>query len=307
MTDQRCSRQRQHSASANFESSYSGSSDESSYSASSDKSLEESTCIIPDPTMSWYPPGSLPSTSSTYDITADCTQYDSQENDSVVVHNARNANSSFNLDDSQKAAVLSCLDTRECHHQISVKLIWGPPRTRKTKTVGSLLFVLFRMKFRTLTCAPTNIAVLGVATRLMSLVRKSFQYDTYGLGDIVLFCNWEKAKIDDHEDLIDVFLDYCISILASCFALMFGWNNNVESMICLLEDAELLYQLYLEKEKTKNYKNEDDNEEDEKKEIIFGIRKVNNNQDNEGSIYDQDLKDTDKIKKKIRRRQLFKH
>ncbi|GMP47100.1 hypothetical protein CsSME_00015016 [Camellia sinensis var. sinensis] len=192
-----------------------------------------------------------PLESTEFKVETDCTQYDSQENDSVVVHNARNANSSFNLDDSQKADVLSCLDTRECHHQISVKLIWGPPRTRKTKTVGSLLFVLFRMKCRTLTCAPTNIAVLGVATRLMSLVRKSFQYDTYGLGDIVSFCNGEKAKIDDHEDLIDVFLDYCISVLASCFALMSGWNNSVESMICLLEDAELLYQLYLEKKRRK--------------------------------------------------------
>ncbi|GMP96665.1 hypothetical protein CsSME_00045203 [Camellia sinensis var. sinensis] len=60
MTDRRCSRQRQHSASANSASSYSGSADESSYSGSS----EESTRIIPDPPMSWYPPGSLPSTSS---------------------------------------------------------------------------------------------------------------------------------------------------------------------------------------------------------------------------------------------------
>ncbi|KAF5960733.1 hypothetical protein HYC85_001942 [Camellia sinensis] len=271
-------------------------------------------------------------------VETDCTQCDSQENDSVVVHNARNAISSFNLDDSQKAVVLSCLDTRECHHQISVKLIWGPPGTGKTKTVGSLLFVLFRMKCRTLTCAPTNIAVLGVATRLVSLVRKSFQYDTYGLGDIVLFCNGEKAKIDDHEDLIDVFLDYRISVLASCFAPMSGWNNNrygcystvttatvaatTDIPVNLIHIAKAavtsggnrqnhyvtalrnccgrflkpwLYQLYLEKEDAKNYKDEGDNE-DEEEEIIFGIRKVNNNQDNEGDIYDQDLKDMDKRK-----------
>ncbi|KAI8004628.1 CSC1-like protein HYP1 [Camellia lanceoleosa] len=75
MTDRRCSRQRQHSASANSESSYNGSADESSYSGSSDESLEESTRIIPDPPMSWYPPGSLPSTSSstgsTHETTAD--------------------------------------------------------------------------------------------------------------------------------------------------------------------------------------------------------------------------------------------
>ncbi|THF97169.1 hypothetical protein TEA_003299 [Camellia sinensis var. sinensis] len=124
---------------------------------------------------------------SLFVVETDCTQCDSQENDSVVVHNARNAISSFNLDDSQKAVVLSCLDTRECHHQISVKLIWGPPGTGKTKT------------------------------------------------------------------------------------------------------------LYLEKEDAKNYKDEGDNE-DEEEEIFFGIRKVNNNQDNEGDICDQDLKDMDKRK-----------
>ncbi|KAI7995361.1 hypothetical protein LOK49_LG11G01307 [Camellia lanceoleosa] len=73
MTDRRCSRQRQHSASANSESSYSGSADESSYSGSSDESSEESTRIIPDPPMSWYPPGSLPSASSSTGSTHDTT------------------------------------------------------------------------------------------------------------------------------------------------------------------------------------------------------------------------------------------
>ncbi|KAI7980867.1 1,2-dihydroxy-3-keto-5-methylthiopentene dioxygenase 2 [Camellia lanceoleosa] len=73
MTDQRCSRQRQHSASANSESSYSGSANESSYSGSSDESSEESTRIIPDPPMSWYPPGSLPSASSSTGSTHDTT------------------------------------------------------------------------------------------------------------------------------------------------------------------------------------------------------------------------------------------
>ncbi|KAI7989777.1 hypothetical protein LOK49_LG13G02107 [Camellia lanceoleosa] len=73
MTDRRCSRQRQHSASANSESSYSGSADESSYSGSSDGSSEESTRIIPDPPMSWYPPSSLPSASSSTGSTHDTT------------------------------------------------------------------------------------------------------------------------------------------------------------------------------------------------------------------------------------------
>ncbi|KAI7992933.1 hypothetical protein LOK49_LG12G02561 [Camellia lanceoleosa] len=73
MTDRRCSRQRQHLAATNSESSYSGSADESSYSGSSDESSKESTRIIPDPPMSWYPPGSLPSTSSSTGSTHDTT------------------------------------------------------------------------------------------------------------------------------------------------------------------------------------------------------------------------------------------
>ena len=90
------------------------------------------------------------------------------------------------LNDSQKDAVLSSLETRECKHQNTVKLIWGPPGTGKTTTVSVLLFSLLRMKCRTLTCAPTNTAVLEVTQRLLKNVTESLGYDTYGLGDIVL-------------------------------------------------------------------------------------------------------------------------
>jgi senataxin len=121
--------------------------------------------------------------------------------------------SSYNLNDSQEAAVLSCIGMRDCNHQNPVKLIWGPPGTGKTKTVGVLLHALLKMKCRTLTCAPTNIAVLEVTTRLLRLVRDSLEYDTYGLGDIVLFGNGERMKIDDRKDLHDVFLDHRILAL----------------------------------------------------------------------------------------------
>ncbi|KAF5959426.1 hypothetical protein HYC85_000635 [Camellia sinensis] len=180
-------------------------------------------------------------------IEADCTQCVSQVNESVALPNTKNCISSFKLDNSQKAAILSCVATRECHHQNSVKLIWGPPGTGKTGTVGALLFALLKMKCRTLTCAPTNIAVLEVTTRLVNFARNSLQYDTYGLGDIVLFGNGERMKIDDHEDLFDVYLDYRISALYGCFAPMYGWKNSIESMICLLEDPQKMYLLYLNK------------------------------------------------------------
>ena len=62
------------------------------------------------------------------------------------------------------------------------------------------------MKCRTVTCAPTNIAVIEVATRLLRLVRQSIEFVSYGLGDIVLFGNGERMKIDNHDDLVDYFL-----------------------------------------------------------------------------------------------------
>jgi hypothetical protein len=104
---------------------------------------------------------------------------------------------SSDLNDSQKDAVLSCLITKKCNHQNTVKLIWGPSGTGKTKTVGLLLFSLLRMKCRTLTCAPTNTAVLEVAQQLLKNVTESLEYGTYGLGDLVLFGNGKRMKIVD--------------------------------------------------------------------------------------------------------------
>ncbi|KAI3747627.1 hypothetical protein L6452_10161 [Arctium lappa] len=158
--------------------------------------------------------------------------------------NMREALKSFQLDSSQEAAVLSCLAVRKCRHQNTIKLLWGPPGTGKTKTVGSLLCMLLRMKCRTLTCAPTNIAVLGVTKRVMSLLRYSLPYNVYGLGDVVLFGNRERMKIDDCEDLQDIFLDDRAEILADCLAPFSGWNGISEWMIRFLEDLEVQYELY---------------------------------------------------------------
>ncbi|XP_031107496.1 probable helicase MAGATAMA 3 [Ipomoea triloba] len=163
--------------------------------------------------------------------------------------NAKAALQSFGLDNSQEEAVLSCVKARNCVHRSSVKLIWGPPGTGKTKTVASLLSVLSNMKCRTLTCAPTNIAVIGVAKRVLKLVRASLQYDPYGLGDIVVFGNGERMKIDDHEDLGEVFLDNRVDALASCLSPLNGWQVGLNWMINLLEEPEEEYQKYLGDEK----------------------------------------------------------
>jgi DNA polymerase III delta prime subunit len=169
---------------------------------------------------------------------------------------------SNNLNGSQEAAVLSCIGMRDCNHQNPVKLIWGPPGTGKTKTVGVLLHALLKVKCRTLTCAPTNIAVLEVTTRLLGLVRESLEYDTYGLGDIVLFGNGERMKIDHRDGLLDVFLDYRTHVLGKCFAPLSGWRNGLKSMISLFNDPKSQYKIYLEKRKKENNKGDDELKKD---------------------------------------------
>ncbi|KAK9950676.1 hypothetical protein M0R45_006152 [Rubus argutus] len=154
---------------------------------------------------------------------------------------------SENLNESQEAAVLNCISLSQCHHQNSVKLIWGPPGTGKTKTMSLSLFALFQLKCRTLTCAPTNIAVLEVAARLRRLVNQSLEYGTYGLGDIVLFGNKKRMKIDDNKILRDIFLDYRVKTLIKCLVPLSGWKHLLESMIRLLDNPEEQYSLYLEK------------------------------------------------------------
>ncbi|KAA8547643.1 hypothetical protein F0562_004072 [Nyssa sinensis] len=140
------------------------------------------------------------------DVGDNCKLFFLKEKRGVAITNLRAIIRSFHLNDCQEEAVLSCITTRECHHQNTVKLIWGPPGTGKTKTVGALLFSLLQMKCRTLTCAPTNIAILEVTARvlaLLGLVMESLEVETYGLGDIVLFGNEKQMKIVDHDDLLD--------------------------------------------------------------------------------------------------------
>ncbi|GJV28146.1 putative P-loop containing nucleoside triphosphate hydrolase [Tanacetum coccineum] len=191
----------------------------------------------------------------------------------------------LDLDSSQEAAVLSCIAAREQHYQSTLRIIWGPPGTGKTKTVGSLLIMLLGLKCRTLTCAPTNTAVLGVTKRVMSLMKNSLLYNTYGLGDIVLFGNGSRMKIDDSEDLVDVFLNNRVKILYDCLAPSSGWKGSAEWMARFLEDPEAQYRQYLtqkieivERKSNDNDENSNMSNEDWDK-YIDGILKVEGESD----------------------------
>ncbi|XP_050226584.1 uncharacterized protein LOC126676426 [Mercurialis annua] len=196
------------------------------------------------------------------------------------------------MHDSQGDAIVSCLSMRQCYHQNSVKLIWGPPGTGKTRTVGFLLHFLFHMNCRTLTCAPTNIAVLKVTEGLLGLVKKKLKFGTYGLGDIVLFGNEERMKISENDDFLDIFLEYRAHVLCQCFNSLYGWKASLESMMNLIEDPELLYRRYQESSKELS----DDDDDEDKTELIyekFCIEKVE----------DKNLNDKSKVN--ICKKQIF--
>ncbi|KAF6174661.1 hypothetical protein GIB67_006313 [Kingdonia uniflora] len=154
---------------------------------------------------------------------------------------------SFNLNESQNDAVLSTVLTSKCNHKSSVKLVWGPPGTGKTKTVATCLWALLVLKKRTLTCAPTNTAVVQVALRLLKLVRETLCKDSFKLGDIVLFGNGSRMNIADHGDLCDIFLDNRVDSLVKCFSPISGLKPLLNTMIHFLENHFYQYILYLER------------------------------------------------------------
>jgi senataxin len=213
-----------------------------------------------------------------------------EENCSADFADMKSRICSSDLNDSQKDAVLSCLITKKCNHQNTIKLIWGPSGTGKTKTVGLLLFSLLRMKCRTLTCAPTNTAVLEVAQQLLKNVTESLEYGTYGLGDLVLFGNGKRMKIVDRHDLLDVFLDNRVKILQKCLVSSSGWKGSLLSMICLLEDPKRQYDLYLNKRSTT----------DNEKERIRGMSENKGTNRNQRKEIDQSF-DDNKSKKNLKK------
>ncbi|CAI8587790.1 unnamed protein product [Vicia faba] len=70
---------------------------------------------------------------------------------------------------------------------------------------------------------------------------ESLEYDTYGLGDIVLFGNGKRMKLDCYPGLGDIFLDYRVKNLMQCFSSLTGWKRTLESMSQFLQDPEKQY------------------------------------------------------------------
>ncbi|XP_065006947.1 uncharacterized protein LOC135637969 [Musa acuminata AAA Group] len=156
---------------------------------------------------------------------------------------------SFDLNLSQIEAVRAAIHATGCRDSHCVELVWGPPGTGKTKTVSAMLWAFLHMKCRTLTCAPTNVAVVGVCSRLLQLIKYTDEKDKLhglpsSLGDVLLFGNSERMEIDD--ELQDVFLDYRVEQLVDCFAPSTGWKYRISSVVSLLEDCSCMYHMFLE-------------------------------------------------------------
>ncbi|KAG8066101.1 hypothetical protein GUJ93_ZPchr0004g39747 [Zizania palustris] len=156
---------------------------------------------------------------------------------------------SINLNQSQVDAIESVISAVQCKHSNLMKLIWGPPGTGKTKTVSAILWALACLKCRTLTCAPTNVAVVGVCTRFLQVFRDFNKNDNenslpLSLGDVVLFGN--KHNMDITEELQDVFLDCRTDELAECFSSLMGWRYKIASMISFFEDSGSQYDMLLD-------------------------------------------------------------
>ncbi|GJU83140.1 UvrD-like helicase, ATP-binding domain, P-loop containing nucleoside triphosphate hydrolase [Tanacetum coccineum] len=170
----------------------------------------------------------------------------------------------LNLNESQREAVMEALCKTQCCHTSSVGLIWGPPGTGKTMTVSVLLFILLQMKQRTLTCAPTNVAIVESASRLLRLVRESFKSTTASgdyicsVGDLLLFGNSEILKVSTDSE--EIYLEHRIKRLVECLGPVTGWKHCIRSMIDLLENCVSEYYNFIEneflKEKQLRYENE---------------------------------------------------
>ncbi|CAN6229300.1 unnamed protein product [Urochloa humidicola] len=151
----------------------------------------------------------------------------------------------FNLNDSQLKAVADCVLAMGSHSP-ALKLLWGPPGTGKTKTISTILWAMLIKGRKTLACAPTNTAVLEVATRIVNLVGKVSDARVCFLNDIVLYGNKKGMKIDNGNILSAVFLESRAKRLLPCFMPNTGWRHYLSSLIDLLENSATKYRLHIE-------------------------------------------------------------
>ncbi|CAN8232745.1 unnamed protein product [Cochlearia groenlandica] len=178
---------------------------------------------------------------------------------------------SAKLNSSQENAILGCLKTRNCLYKNSVKLIWGPPGTGKTKTVATLLSALLKLECKTVVCAPTNTAIVEVASRLLSLFKETSPSEngTYRLGSLVLSGNKDRMCLNKNDHpLLDVFLDHRMSCLRDLFSPFSGWTQRLESLIDFIGNTEDKYDRHVRELELERLAKEAENRMQDKEEVV---------------------------------------
>ncbi|PIN12997.1 RNA helicase [Handroanthus impetiginosus] len=108
------------------------------------------------------------------------------------------------------------------------------------------------MNVRTLVCAPTNVAITELASRVVALVRNSVEdgpkksFLSCPLGDILIFGNKDRLKVGS--DIEEIFLDYRLKWLVECLVPLTGWKRCIASMIDFLEECVSQHRVYVENE-----------------------------------------------------------
>nr|XP_011463486.1 PREDICTED: helicase sen1-like [Fragaria vesca subsp. vesca] len=166
------------------------------------------------------------------------------EKNSDIVNMGLVQSLSSGLSESQTGTVLACLEMLHSRDKSAVELIWGPPGTGKTKTIVTLLLSLLQMNCRTLVCAPTNVAITEIASRLVKMVTEVESNAPYcSLGKVLLFGNKERLKIGS--DIEEIYLDFRLKRLVECLGPQTGWRHCFTSMIECLEDGVSHYRTFL--------------------------------------------------------------
>ncbi|KAM0883980.1 hypothetical protein ACQ4PT_031290 [Festuca glaucescens] len=100
---------------------------------------------------------------------------------------------------------------------------------------------------RTLTCAPTNTAVVEVASRVLSLLEDSSGGSGQNcfLSDILLFGNQDRMNVDP--SLEKIFLQKRIPRLQKCLMPGSGWTNSLSSMLRIFEEPLIQYASYVKR------------------------------------------------------------
>ncbi|GKF93835.1 hypothetical protein Tco_0283535, partial [Tanacetum coccineum] len=108
----------------------------------------------------------------------------------------------------------------------------------------------------TLVCAPTDVAIIQLASRMLRLVRESCKITTASgdyfdpVGDVVLFGTNERLNVST--DIEEIFLEHRVKRLVEFLGPVTGWKHCIRSMVDLLENCVSKYHMFEKILKIKN-------------------------------------------------------